>query len=83
MLSVRTADGRRVFPVFQFTGHRVSPALLPAIGALASSPEWSAALWFVTKNPDLAELTPLEWAHGGRDAETLLLSARHTAREWQ
>lgn len=83
LLSVETADGRRIFPVFQFTAHRVSPALLPAISALASSPAWSAALWFVTKNPDLESLTPVEWAAQGRDPQTLLLSARHTAREWQ
>lgn len=83
ILSVKTSDGRWAYPTFQFTGSDVDPALVPAIRAFRGAPAWSAALWFVTPNPDLDEVTPLEWARSGRPAEALSASARRTAREWQ
>ena len=83
ILAVKTSDGRWAYPTFQFTGNDVDPALVPAIQAFRSAPAWSAALWFVTPNPDLDEATPLEWAHSERSAQALVTSAGRTAHEWQ
>lgn len=83
ILALKTADGRWVYPTFQFTGSDVDPALVPAIQAFRDAPGWSAALWFVTPNPDLDDTTPLDWARAGRPADALITSAHRTAREWQ
>jgi hypothetical protein len=83
ILAVRTSDHRWAYPTFQFTGSEVDPALVPAIQALKGAPAWAAALWFVTPNPDLDEVTPLEWARSGRPTEAVLGSARRTVSEWQ
>jgi hypothetical protein len=83
VLAVKTADGRWAYPVFQFTGSDVEPALLPVIQALRGAPAWSAALWFITPNPDLDDATPLEWAGSGRPSGALVSSARRTAVEWR
>lgn len=84
VLALKTSDRRWVYPTFQFTGRDVNPALVPAIQAFRDAPAWSAALWFVTSNPDLDDdLTPLAWAREGRSPGALVTSARRTAREWQ
>jgi hypothetical protein len=84
VLAMKTSEGRWIYPTFQFTGQAVDPALVPAIRAFADSPAWSAALWFVTPNPDLeGEVTPVAWARAGRPAEALERSARRTAQEWR
>lgn len=82
ILALRTADDRWVYPVFQFTDSTVDPRLVPAIQALKDAPGWSTALWFVTRNPDLDNQTPLDWARGDQPEELLVASARRTAREW-
>ncbi len=83
LLAVKTADGRWAYPTFQFTGDAVDPRLVPAVQAFRSAPAWSAALWFVTPNPDLDDATPLAWARDERPPETLTASARRTTHEWQ
>lgn len=83
ILAVKTVDGRWAYPTFQFTGDGVDPALVPAIQAFRGAPAWSAALWFVTPNPDLDEVTPLAWARSGRPADALVASAQRTVSEWQ
>ena len=82
ILAVTTSDGHRVYPAWQFTGSTVDPALTPAIQALRNTDPWSAALWFVTPNPDLDEQTPLNWATHQQSPDRLLTSAHHTAYEW-
>ncbi|MGY1845462.1 hypothetical protein [Modestobacter sp. SYSU DS0875] len=57
ILAERTADGRWVYPTFQFTGSEVDPALAPAIQAFTDVVGWTAALWFITPNPDLDDAT--------------------------
>lgn len=76
LLGVKTADGTWIYPTFQFAGTAVHPALRQAIKALADSPRWSVALWFVTENPELDEKTPVEWAQQDGDLGTLLRSAK-------
>jgi hypothetical protein len=83
ILAVKTSDSRWAYPTFQFTGNEVDPALVPTIQAFRGSPAWSAALWFVTPNPDLNEMTPLEWARSERPTDALVASARRTVGEWQ
>lgn len=82
ILALRTADAKWVYPVFQFAGNEVDRALLAAIRALGNSPAWSAALWFVTSNDDLAGMTPLNWAKAGLPTDALDVSAHRTASEW-
>lgn len=83
ILALKTADARWVYPVFQFNRRDVNPALVPAIRAFADSPAWSAALWFVTPNPDLDDMSPLDWVRKQQPAEVLEQSANQTAREWR
>lgn len=83
IMALRTADGRWVYPVWQFEDRQVIPALVPAFQAFADSPPWSAALWFVTENPDLDGATPLGWLGDGLPTEHVLASAQATAREWR
>jgi hypothetical protein len=83
ILAVKTSDRRWVYPTFQFTGSDVDPTLVPAIQAFWDAPAWSAALWFVTPNPDLDDATPLEWTRTGLPSDALVTSARRTVREWQ
>lgn len=83
VLAVKTSDGRWVYPTWQFGESDVHPALAPAIREFQHAPAWSAALWFVTPNPDLGEVTPLVWANEQRPQETLTASARRTAYEWR
>ena len=83
LLAVKTADGRWAYPTFQFTGNAVDPRLVPAVQAFRHAPAWSAALWFVTPNPDLDGASPLDWARDERPRETLTASAARTAHQWQ
>ena len=83
LLALKSADGRWAYPTFQFTGNAVDPRLVPAIQAFRGAPAWSAALWFVTPNPDLDDASPLDWARDERLRETLTASARRTAGEWR
>jgi hypothetical protein len=83
ILAVQTADRRWAYPTFQFSGNDVHPALLPAIRALRDAPAWSAALWFVTPNPDLDDTSPLAWALAGRSTDMLVATTQKTGREWQ
>jgi hypothetical protein len=78
ILAEKTSDGRWAYPTFQFTGNDVDPALVPAIQAFRGAPAW-----FVTPNPDLDEVTPLDWAHNKRPPDALVASARRTVNEWQ
>lgn len=83
ILAVQTADGRWAYPTFQFTGGDVDPALVSAIHAFREAPAWSAAVWFLTPNPDLDDAIPLEWVQDRRPTDALVVSAQRTAREWQ
>lgn len=83
ILALKTADGRWAYPTFQFTATTVDLRLIPAIQALGDAPAWSAALWFLTPNPDLDDASPLDWVHNERPSETLTASARRTAGEWR
>lgn len=83
ILAMQTADHRWAYPTFQFEGSDVHPVLLPAIRALRDAPAWSAALWFVTPNPDLDDAAPLDWALAGQSTDMLVATAQRTAHEWQ
>ncbi|MGC5255370.1 hypothetical protein ACPXCG_03370 [Gordonia sp. DT218] len=44
---------------------------------------WSAALWMCSANPDLDEMTAVDWLSEGRSVEPVLNSARTTMSQWQ
>lgn len=82
ILALETADQVVVFPAWQFVEGRVDPRLVPVNVALRGQPAWSAALWWVTPNPDVDELTPLAWVQQERPVNQVVVSAARTAREW-
>lgn len=75
ILAARTADGSWVYPAFQFQDGAVNPTLKPALRALRSIPAWAAALWFVTPNDQLHDLTPVDFVHHGHNVEYVTQSA--------
>lgn len=83
ILAVKTRDGRWAYPTYQFSGSEVDPALVPVIQALRDAPAWSAALWFVTPNADLGDMTPLVSVKDGRSTDEVVASARRTVTEWR
>lgn len=62
ILAAQTSDGVWVYPAFQVDAHdgQVHARLRPLLQALKGAPRWGTALWFVTPQPDLGELSPLE-----------------------
>ncbi len=83
LLELATSDGHRVYPAFQFTDTGIDARFQPALAALATAPRWTAALWFVTPNPDLDGLTPLDWIRADKAIETVRVSARAAVADWR
>ena len=82
ILALRTSDGMWVYPAFQFDDGRIHPDLLPAMRALKDSPPWASALWFLTPNEHLENLSPVDYAHGGFPVEYIQQSAQALAADW-
>ena len=83
ILGLTTSDGVVRFPVSQFVGPHVDPALVPLFHAMREVPRWSLASWLSLINDDLDGTTPLTWLRTGRDPDQALASARRTAVEWR
>ncbi|UUZ60578.1 hypothetical protein [Nocardioides sp. B-3] len=58
LLGMQTSDDDWVYPTFQFTGHQVNPALLPALRVLHGQPARSIGVWFVAPDENLNNLSP-------------------------
>lgn len=82
ILALRTGDGMWVYPAFQFDGGRIHPGLLPAVRSLKDAPPWASALWFVTPNERLDELSPVDFVHQGLPVEYVHQRAHALAADW-
>lgn len=65
-------EGRLHIPVYQLSGE----ALVPNIGrvnqAIAGLDPVSVQRWITAPDPELNDMTPLNWLKSGRDADTVL-----------
>lgn len=82
ILAMQTADGRWVYPTFQFRERRVRDDITALLAVFGDSPRWSVAAWFQTQAGDLDGRTPLEWLASGASLDTLERLAGHTAGRW-
>jgi hypothetical protein len=85
LLCVRTADGHRLYPAFQFEGPSgtLLPQLRTVLAALdpRSIDEWGDALWLNSPMPYLDGATPAQALRQGRIAE-VLVHARSAGALW-
>jgi hypothetical protein len=82
-----TADGDRVYPVFQFARHHdgsveTKPAVAAMLEPLRSFDPWTVALLLNTIAPELDGETPIEWARQGGAQDALRGLAQVVAKEW-
>ena len=82
ILAMQTADGRWVYPTFQFRERRVRDDITALLAVFGDSPRWSVAAWFQTQAVDLGGKTPLEWLASGASLDTLQRMAGHAAGRW-
>lgn len=77
MLTCRRT-GDTVAPTFQFRGGQAQRSLLDVWSLIVrGTPEpWDAAIWMERPNPDLAYLSPADYAHMGGRTSALLALAR-------
>ena len=67
LLHVRTADGKHLFPAFQFDGDVVDPELVKVMHALldAGADGWTIVYWLTTPLPQFDGQTPLALVRAG------------------
>lgn len=82
LLALPTADGRRLYPAFQF-GPQGQPhaAVAPVLAAFAAADvsPYTLASWFKTPQDTLDGATPAAWMAHERDEERLVAAAARTA----
>jgi hypothetical protein len=63
LLGCRTADGKWVYPTFQFRGRRVRDDVIALLGELPTDhfDGWTIAAWITGPRRDLDGASPLEW----------------------
>ncbi|GAA2523980.1 hypothetical protein [Streptomyces longisporus] len=84
LLMVNTTDGRFLFPVWQFTDdhlHRRVAKVLTVFRDLSISP-WMVVQWATAPNPELGDVTPVEWLRGNQPTGPVLEDARAYAARW-
>lgn len=67
LLCVQTADGKHLFPAFQFDGDVVDPGLVKVMHALldAGADGWTVVYWLTTPLPQFGGQTPLALVRAG------------------
>ena len=67
LLCVQTADGKHLFPAFQFDGDVVDPGLVKVMHALldAGADGWTVVYWLTTALPQFDGQTPLALVRAG------------------
>lgn len=84
IVAARTADGRWVYPVYQFRDGDLRPdvrEVLDTLRATGAPDPWTLALWFPTDKVDLGGVSPLKLLDAGR-LDTVLALAASTASRW-
>jgi hypothetical protein len=81
LIGLRDDSGRRRFPGFQFRDGRPLEDLVSAYWTVAEAvaSDWTAASWCTSRDEALDGLSPVRWAHEGRDPERLGRVARQDA----
>jgi hypothetical protein len=85
VLGCKTADGRTVYPAWQFTEEGATiPYLAEVLGVLRAGTDspWTHALWLGAPANDLDGSTPAEWLTAGNDPARVLAAARADAARW-
>lgn len=65
-------DGRLHVPVYQLTGQTLVPNIARVNHATADLDPVSVHRWLTTADPDLEDMTPLDWLRAGRDIAAVL-----------
>lgn len=84
IITARTADGRWVYPAYQFVdgGLRTDVReVLDMLRAGGTPDPWTLALWFPTARADLGGVSPLKLLEAGQ-LDTVLAHAAGTAARW-
>ncbi|MFG2803829.1 hypothetical protein [Streptomyces pseudovenezuelae] len=84
LLMVNTPDGRFLFPVWQFAEdhpNRRVARILTVFRDLRVSP-WMVVQWATAPNPELGDVTPVDWLRGKQPLELVLEDARAYAARW-
>ncbi len=73
LLRVQTADGKHLFPAFQFDGDVVDPELVKVIHPLlhAGADGWTVVYWLTTPLPQFGGQTPLALVRAGAADEVV------------
>lgn len=82
VMAMRTGDGLWVYPVFQFEGRRIKPALTGVLRVFRGYDGWTACVWLTTTNDELGGRSPLTWLTQGLDEDVVLRLAAHAAHQW-
>ena len=83
LLGLKTADGKWVYPVAQFTPrNEVVDGLAEILQGFDPTQvdDWTLAGWLASDTPALDGLSPLDWLRQGRDVTAVLTLARDAAR---
>lgn len=84
LLAAHTAQGRIVYPTWQFAGQRVIPAVSRILARFRTSPVdgWAIAAWFTTPAVMLDHTSPIDWLTGGGDGTPVQVLADDMAARW-
>lgn len=85
VLACQLADGRWVYPVWQFTTERiVNPSLLKLWKTLriGDADPWTCLTWLQSAQLELGGRSATEWINDGLPLETPLTVARADATRW-
>lgn len=84
IIAARTADGRWVYPVYQFRDGDLRPDVRQVLNTLRSTgaPDpWSLAIWFPTDKVELGGVSPLKLLDAGQ-IDAVVAHAASTASRW-
>lgn len=84
VLAAKTDDGVVLYPVWQFDGTDVSPAIRQTLNVFRESTVdgWALGAWFTTPAAALNGFTPCQWANQGHDLDALIAVAQEAAHRW-
>ncbi|MGI9093313.1 MAG: hypothetical protein ACR2FF_07730 [Mycobacteriales bacterium] len=84
LLAASTAQGRVVYPIWQFDGSKVNPDVTSILAVFrnAAVDGWAIASWFTTPAASLDAATPVEWLRDGQEAAPVATLAQDTAHRW-
>lgn len=84
LIAAVTANGRHLYPTFQFDGARIVPQISEVAALFRHTPVdgWAVASWFTTPAATLNRQTPAEWLRAGKDSEPVTRLAADAAARW-